>query len=429
MRPLAREFNDTAAKLQPLLELAAGVRRRRVAPAADAADGAAAAAREPRARTRRPGAGRGRPARAARRERCWRSHGRTPARWSAETRGRRRGPGRPAGSRRARRRAEARERGLSRAQLARTASARSSTTWSRTRSPSRSAVEVSAVQRRRLGRAARRRLGPRADRRGARAGVRPLLARPLAHGPGSGLGLAIVRAARRGRRRRGRAARGAGRRASTPCRPGCPACLYSGPSDAPDGLCSRGPARGLAPPARRARPERLQAPLDSLQGVGPTDRGASAEARPRRDPRPARAPAARLPARRRREPHRRPLRRAGGGDRRRGAERLAAPAAAAAARSSRRPVADDSGAIPAVWFNQDWLAEKLQPGTRVRLRGQLRRNEFNVKSYDLNGAAATSDLAPDLPGGRGDHAAADARARRPRARARPRTSPTRCRRS
>jgi ATP-dependent DNA helicase RecG len=62
-------------------------------------------------------------------------------------------------------------------------------------------------------------------------------------------------------------------------------------------------------------------------------------------------------------------------------------------------VADDSGSIPAVWFNQDWLKDKLQPGTRVRLRGQLRRNEFNVKSYDLNGAAATADLAPIYPAG------------------------------
>jgi ATP-dependent DNA helicase RecG len=62
-------------------------------------------------------------------------------------------------------------------------------------------------------------------------------------------------------------------------------------------------------------------------------------------------------------------------------------------------VADDSGSIPAVWFNQDWLAEKLQPGTRVRLRGQLRRNEFAVRSYDLNGGAATADLAPIYPAG------------------------------
>jgi ATP-dependent DNA helicase RecG len=62
-------------------------------------------------------------------------------------------------------------------------------------------------------------------------------------------------------------------------------------------------------------------------------------------------------------------------------------------------VADDSGSIPAVWFNQDWLADKLLPGTLVRLRGQLRRNEFAVRSYDLNGAAATADLAPIYPAG------------------------------
>jgi ATP-dependent DNA helicase RecG len=62
-------------------------------------------------------------------------------------------------------------------------------------------------------------------------------------------------------------------------------------------------------------------------------------------------------------------------------------------------VADESGSIPAVWFNQDWLADRLVPGTRVRLRGQLRRNEFAVRSYDLNGAASTADLAPIYPAG------------------------------
>ena len=60
-------------------------------------------------------------------------------------------------------------------------------------------------------------------------------------------------------------------------------------------------------------------------------------------------------------------------------------------------VRDESGEISAVWFNQPWLADKLQPGTRLRLRGQLRRNEFHVKSYDLNGAAATADFAPVYP--------------------------------
>ncbi len=62
-------------------------------------------------------------------------------------------------------------------------------------------------------------------------------------------------------------------------------------------------------------------------------------------------------------------------------------------------VVDESGSIPAVWFNQPWLEDKLLPGTRVRLRGQLRRNEFTVKSYDLNGATATADLAPIYPAG------------------------------
>ena len=60
-------------------------------------------------------------------------------------------------------------------------------------------------------------------------------------------------------------------------------------------------------------------------------------------------------------------------------------------------VADESGSIPAVWFNQDWLRDKLQPGTRVRLRGQLKRGGFNVKSYDVDGGARTADLAPIYP--------------------------------
>jgi ATP-dependent DNA helicase RecG len=60
-------------------------------------------------------------------------------------------------------------------------------------------------------------------------------------------------------------------------------------------------------------------------------------------------------------------------------------------------VGDESGEIIAVWFNQAWLEEKLQPGTRVRLRGQLKRNGFQVRSYDLNGVAATADFAPVYP--------------------------------
>ena len=61
-------------------------------------------------------------------------------------------------------------------------------------------------------------------------------------------------------------------------------------------------------------------------------------------------------------------------------------------------VADESGSIDAVWFNQPWLAERLEPGTPVRLRGQLgRRNEFSVRSYDVGDASATADFAPVYP--------------------------------
>jgi ATP-dependent DNA helicase RecG len=62
-------------------------------------------------------------------------------------------------------------------------------------------------------------------------------------------------------------------------------------------------------------------------------------------------------------------------------------------------VADASGSIRAVWFNQPWLAEKLQPGTPVRLRGRLKRGAFTVKSYDLGDAEQTADFAPVYPAG------------------------------
>jgi ATP-dependent DNA helicase RecG len=60
-------------------------------------------------------------------------------------------------------------------------------------------------------------------------------------------------------------------------------------------------------------------------------------------------------------------------------------------------IADESGDIVAIWFNQAWLEEKLKPGTHVRLRGQLKRGGFQVRSYDLNGVAATADFAPVYP--------------------------------
>ena len=64
----------------------------------------------------------------------------------------------------------------------------------------------------------------------------------------------------------------------------------------------------------------------------------------------------------------------------------------------RAVVSDGSGEIAAVWFNQAWLAEKLVPGSNLRLRGALsRRGEFAVRSYDLEGLSATADYAPVYP--------------------------------
>ncbi|HZB23781.1 MAG TPA: ATP-dependent DNA helicase RecG, partial [Gaiellaceae bacterium] len=60
-------------------------------------------------------------------------------------------------------------------------------------------------------------------------------------------------------------------------------------------------------------------------------------------------------------------------------------------------VDDGSSEINAVWFNQPWLADRLKPGTPVRLRGQVRRNEFVVKAYDVGDAKSTADIAAVYP--------------------------------
>jgi ATP-dependent DNA helicase RecG len=60
-------------------------------------------------------------------------------------------------------------------------------------------------------------------------------------------------------------------------------------------------------------------------------------------------------------------------------------------------IKDASGSIGASWFNQPWLADKLTPGTHLRLRGKLGRHGFDVKSYDVGAARATADFAPVYP--------------------------------
>ena len=48
-------------------------------------------------------------------------------------------------------------------------------------------------------------------------------------------------------------------------------------------------------------------------------------------------------------------------------------------------VVDESGPLKAVWFNQAWLAERLRPGTKVMLGGRLDRQGLRVDSYEILG--------------------------------------------
>ncbi|MGI8886698.1 MAG: ATP-dependent DNA helicase RecG [Gaiellaceae bacterium] len=60
-------------------------------------------------------------------------------------------------------------------------------------------------------------------------------------------------------------------------------------------------------------------------------------------------------------------------------------------------VRDASGEINATWFNQPWLEQRLAPGTRIRLRGRANKFGFAVASYDLEGEVETADFAPVYP--------------------------------
>jgi ATP-dependent DNA helicase RecG len=151
------------------------------------------------------------------------------------------------------------------------------------------------------------------------------------------------------------------------------------------------------PPTRgRPRPERLEASLESLSGVGPGLRkklarlglervGDVLDLRPRRYEEP--------------------------GDERPIAQLALDEEAviegtvrsATLRRTGRRTlltarVWDGSAEISATWFNQPWLEAKLVAGTRVRLRGKKSKFGFNVSSYDIGETpAATADYAPVYP--------------------------------
>ena len=53
-------------------------------------------------------------------------------------------------------------------------------------------------------------------------------------------------------------------------------------------------------------------------------------------------------------------------------------------------VSDGSGAVKAVWFNRAWLADRLQPGTRLLLRGKLEKRGFTVSEHEFLDVAGES---------------------------------------
>ncbi len=46
-------------------------------------------------------------------------------------------------------------------------------------------------------------------------------------------------------------------------------------------------------------------------------------------------------------------------------------------------VFDQSGKVKAVWFNRAWLADRLQPGCRLLIRGKLEKRGFNVAEHEF----------------------------------------------
>ena len=60
-------------------------------------------------------------------------------------------------------------------------------------------------------------------------------------------------------------------------------------------------------------------------------------------------------------------------------------------------IADGTATVSVTWFNQPWLADRLEPGTEVRLRGKLGRWGFEPRSYDIGETRATADFAPVYP--------------------------------
>ena len=55
-------------------------------------------------------------------------------------------------------------------------------------------------------------------------------------------------------------------------------------------------------------------------------------------------------------------------------------------------VFDSSGSAKAVWFNRAWLADRLQPSTRLLLHGKLEKRGFNVSEHEFLDSSDSAGL-------------------------------------
>ena len=163
----------------------------------------------------------------------------------------------------------------------------------------------------------------------------------------------------------------------------------------PIGFAGADPPDGWPPPPSLPSPSRLAAPVQSLDGVGPTLERRLARVGVEslgdllwQGPRRYEAPA---PTRRVCDLF--------------GEEEAVIEVAVRSVTSRRRgrlkiltaTVYDDTDSIKATWFNQPWLEKRLEPGTQLRLRGRANRYGFAVSSYDLDGEFETAAFAPVYP--------------------------------
>jgi ATP-dependent DNA helicase RecG len=164
-------------------------------------------------------------------------------------------------------------------------------------------------------------------------------------------------------------------------------------------------------PVRWPRPSALEAPIESLAGVGPRLAEAAAEAGLRT----VEDLLLRIPRRHRDRTV------VSVGDIEIGAKATIQVEVLGAKPSAFRrrglsilsvEVGDESGSVRATWFNQPWVAQKLAPGTNLLLTGSRDKRGFRVSEYEVVGGGEGGGVPPAGWVSRQERGAADREGRR-----------------